>query len=1120
MKQRWSKPISPIRCPLHVCNFSFSTARAAVHRARIGVSSAEMQDWLSAIAAKASTIRERLGPDFEPAHGEGSRELADARMHAWLAAAARGDHPLFQRRLAWDGLDEHTAERVVAPLRLRSAAPLPPWTTALAEVMRPATPSSTDDRCLDREDPVPFEDLLIPFIIWARSGCMRQAASAYGAFTAAAHAMLERQLLKVLSGLASRTLLVELAADTAEQRSPLGLLSNPEPSREAYNDFVARMLPGGLIAFFQEYAALARLLASTTMFWLDATAELLQRFCRDRRAICDALGISGDSDVDSVESCASDPHNGLRSVVLLKLGSGERIIYKPRPMTIEAVWNDLLQFCVNLGAPADFRSYRILDCGGYGWAEYVRKAPCRDCEEVSRYVTRAGALLAIVYLLGGSDCHADNIIPAGEYPVLIDVETLLAPNPRDCSAHTDASRAAHRLLWQSVMTTFMLPRWVRSLNGDRVIDASAFGAIPGEAVPANGPWWVDVNTDRMRITRMPPPLEQKPAAREGGLSRSVYQHEAELIRGFEAMYRFLASHRNDLLLPDSPFQRLRCAAVRFVYRSTGVYAAILDCLTRPEFLRDGAERSIEIEELAYAALSGERFDGRPGWAAIWRSERDAVERGDVPHFTTMPGELALYSSSEVVAPAWFPECSHDIALERLRSLNDPDLRFQVDIIQSTICSRVVRPEGGRHSDEPVGTALPPGPEDPQAWVGEAVAIARTLAEQAIRGADGSFCWIQRAWSRKVQANPPVAELQVTEADLYSGSVGIALFFAAVERVAPRSGLLAFALGAIQPLIAHLSVSGDDLADESGLGGLTGIGSAVYALTCMSELLGRTDLMQHAERAANLITEKRIDADVALDVTSGSAGALLALLTLHEANGSLVALERATMCGQRLLARLEDAGNDVRGIRTLEGRFLTGFSHGAAGMAYALCRLFGVSGDATFLVGARQLIAFERAAYSSLNDDWPDLRHPGAPQFMPSWCHGAPGIGLARVAGLNVIDHDETRREIDRALAITQEKPLGGGDCVCCGTFGRIETLWTAGRMLQRADLCSNAQSLAWHRVLEAKRSGTYEPRVPPAGRFRCLDLFQGLAGVGYTFLRLALPDVVPEILLLSRGNLS
>jgi lantibiotic modifying enzyme len=224
------------------------------------------------------------------------------------------------------------------------------------------------------------------------------------------------------------------------------------------------------------------------------------------------------------------------------------------------------------------------------------------------------------------------------------------------------------------------------------------------------------------------------------------------------------------------------------------------------------------------------------------------------------------------------------------------------------------------------------------------------------------------------------------------------------------------------------------------------------------------------------------------------------------------------CGQRLLARLEELDNNLAAIRTLEGRFLTGFAHGQAGIAYSLCRLYRATGDSTFLHAAKRLIAFERSSYSPTHGNWPDLRHPGLARFMPSWCHGAPGIALARVATVDVLDQAESHSEIDRALAITQERVPGDTDCVCCGKFGRVEILWTAGRVLRRAELSGQAQGLAWQSVLDARRNRDYAPALGPVGRFRCLGLFQGVAGIGYTMLRLAFPDAVPQVLLLNRAT--
>src|SRR6185503_6664785 len=113
-----------------------------------------------------------------------------------------------------------------------------------------------------------------------------------------------------------------------------------------------------------------------------------------------------------------------------KFSSGDRIVYKPRNVGIEAKWNEFLHWLRVVGSPVDFRTYRVIDRGDYGWAECVQYAACKNDSEARQYFVRAGALLCVVHLLYGIDCHADNLISAGEYPVLIDVETVLSPQIR------------------------------------------------------------------------------------------------------------------------------------------------------------------------------------------------------------------------------------------------------------------------------------------------------------------------------------------------------------------------------------------------------------------------------------------------------------------------------------------------------------------------------------------------------------------------------------------------------------------------------------------------------------------------------------------------------------------
>ena len=85
----------------------------------------------------------------------------------------------------------------------------------------------------------------------------------------------------------------------------------------------------------------------------------------------------------------------------------------------------------------------MLDRSTHGWVEFVEHLPCRDHDEARRYYERAGMLLCLFYVLEGTDCHYENIIASGEYPVLIDTETLMhhrarAVVPEDENAQTEA----------------------------------------------------------------------------------------------------------------------------------------------------------------------------------------------------------------------------------------------------------------------------------------------------------------------------------------------------------------------------------------------------------------------------------------------------------------------------------------------------------------------------------------------------------------------------------------------------------------------------------------------------------------------------------------------------------
>jgi lantibiotic modifying enzyme len=191
------------------------------------------------------------------------------------------------------------------------------------------------------------------------------------------------------------------------------------------------------------------------------------------------------------------------------------------------------------------------------------------------------------------------------------------------------------------------------------------------------------------------------------------------------------------------------------------------------------------------------------------------------------------------------------------------------------------------------------------------------------------------------------------------------------------------------------------------------------------------------------------------------------------------------------------------------------SHGAAGYAYALASLAAATEREDFAGAASECIAFEDFSYDAERTNWPDLRVEGNPMWPCQWCHGAPGIGLARIAMSkqggweSKLDPELSVKDIRNALAGAQRAWPGHVDTLCCGTLGIIEFFCEAGRVLGLTELREAAARQLITILETAASTGDY--RWNAGKRQFNLGLFRGLAGVGYTCLRQAggsLPNIL------------
>jgi type 2 lantibiotic biosynthesis protein LanM len=400
-----------------------------------------------------------------------------------------------------------------------------------------------------------------------------------------------------------------------------------------------------------------------------------------------------------------------------------------------------------------------------------------------------------------------------------------------------------------------------------------------------------------------------------------------------------------------------------------------------------------------------------------------------------------------------------------------------------------------------------GPDD---FLAEALSIARQIRRAANRFQDG-VSWNTLAYYPEAQR----WQFQPMNLCFYDGICGVALFLAAIPKPVREPELTALARSALATVVGEaLRPAYVRVLFASGIGAGVGQSSIIYVLVRAGEFLGEEEWLHHAGSFAEMLDAERIESDRHFDLMSGAAGAILALLALYRAARLPDALNKAVLCGEHLLKHRSASQQGPRTWKTLWDKMLTGFSHGAAGIAYALLKLYEATGESSFREAALEAEAYETSVFMPAVSNWPDFRDSPGEQdqrCMTAWCHGAAGITMSRLAALPILDNPQVREDISHGLQAIRLAGAHRKDTACCGRMGRVETLLVAARALNYPAYLQEAQTLASYTLRRSRQGGSYAlgwKRAPFLASFH-----QGMSGIGYEYLRLAAPTSFPSLLL-------
>ncbi len=1106
-----------------------------------GSASKTPRDKIAWIAAQAQFIFERSiphqafdthGVDYQATTDDSSSDhekLIDNRLARWCFVVAQGNHNLFEKRLRWDGIDNDTARSLLRSQE-PSSEPLSGWATTLQAIVEMAK-SNADDVCdeydipwRDSAQPLPFEEVWLPAIRVARQRLFdRVRWRSHSNVSIFAYLGIELGLRRRLTNLGARTLSSLFAKSQPMGANLLNSLVSEDLNltTDRYRVFVESMLEDGLIGLFQSYPVLARFVATLVDDSVEANVEFLRRLESDRTAIESLWGADRElGPVIAVQSLLSDVHHGGRSVMAITFESGRRLVYKPRDLAIEVALGEFQEWCDEKCSRLAFQPLNILPRNGYGWVEYVEQRPCNSPAEAQRFYERSGRLLGLLYALEGTDCHSENVIACGEHLRIVDAEALMHPR-----AHSMAKSVASRgdetsfnIYDDSVMRVGLLPHWNVDAYSETPYDMSGLGGNENQQSSLSRLRWKSINTDQMRLIheRVVPRVEANVPALDGR-SLSAADYIENIVVGFGEMYRMLMSHRQDLISTSSVLTRFRCLQSRFIFRRTQVYGSVLFNGLSPNALRDGMDFSIEIDALSRAFLfSDEKPDAWP----ILRAEHASLERLDFPYFAAIVSADGLFDSLGTSLEHYFERSGYDQVLQRLNQFSEHDLARQISLIRGSLYASSVRIERPAHgsksemsskevSDEPCEVP-------PERLLEAAQTIAATIHRNAIQASDGSVDWIGLSRIPRTER----FQYQPMGFNLYDGKSGIALFLAAFDAERKSDQYRDLILGALQPLRQEFSQDSQGLRKWVRLnehGGACGVGSILYTWVNLSKHLSEPSLLDEARQVVSCMPEDWIAGDRRLDVVSGAAGTLLGILSLYRATQDRALLTVAIACGQHVLDQRVSVDGAPQAWVTLDRKPLTGFSHGAAGIAYALLQLYAATNDVAFRNAAFDAIAYESTAFSKSESNWIDYRghevRRGEHAYAMSWCHGAPGIVLARLGGRALLSAPEKDCEVDLALAKMQTTPFQEVDFPCCGNMGLADILMVASNVLDRPALRAAANRRVMRTLDNARKTGCYQLAHRVQTNDFHLGFFQGIAGIGYTFLRCLNEQKFPCIIL-------
>ena len=841
-------------------------------------------------------------------------------------------------------------------------------------------------------------------------------------------------LLSKLANLANRTLVLEL--NVARQ---LGQLTGETPESR-FDCFIEQLTTTvKRNAFLSEYPVLARQAATFCLQWENWISSVTEHTIRDFPDLKNHFNLQELLLDDIVLMPAgSDTHNQGKSVLIMKQRSDGKplLLYKPRNLALDSSFAQFTDTINTLdiqqhGQDATpLKSPKVLSRETYGWAEFITTHPCAERSDIARYYQRAGQTLALTWFLNGTDFHHENLVAHGEYPVLVDLETLLHP-----TSFFDSEEDF------TVASTGLLPSKTKLWMNQQIIDVGGLGK--NEQQTAQQSTWLNTNTDEMALGQISAVIDASDnhLPTLDNTACTLADFYTDFITGFDRYISLLAQPevKEQLSLFDGLF-------TRWVIRNTQHYSSLLNTLFHPDTLTNGLNVSKQLSVLHTPATNNDDLNH-----IIATQEEKQLIQGDIPFFS-------LHTSEPFFADIHgqpFPCSSITPALKQITQRHH---RLLIDK-QAMVVKQHWFINGS------ITTSLDKTFSAPLSDLIEQETSSTNLIERiSSRLLNlGRSSHNNRQWHWfDVGMQDEHWQLQPAGAGYYDGLCGIATFLAKYAEFADNSDAWQAAVETwhqAQAIHQHIYEAANIHADLPLSGGMNGIGGAIYCATVLSTISQQNFVMPFV----SILTEHystikhHIQQDTLHDIVAGNAGTLQGICAAVAADYERLRLQPLIdlLVDQLLTCQVrQEEGSGWQ--QAIHHQPLCGLSHGNAGILLALSSALPFVSEIKqqqIIVAISNGLNYENACWDQHANNWRDNRDFAVDKPTPTigyWCHGNAGIGLSRVQLLKNIQSARLantdsltamiQQDIERSTDALIQQSLPAGHSLCHGITGNLLAL--------------------------------------------------------------------------------